>query len=234
MTPTTSRLAAFGDRRLRRRLVGVATALLALLALLAVPVPADAQTGCPTGPLAFTSELTNGTLQIGRAASSSGNRATACGEIAPTAGGLTATIAPAGLVFAPGSTTVLFLKLPTRTSAVGPLTGPVSLGAGSIEASLTGPVVAEAKLLGFTCTIGPISPTLTTGTSGGLAGSPFVDDGTGVLRGRLVAADFTVPRIAASRSCPHAIAGLTNLLLGLPLSAGRSSIAFDASIRLGA
>ena len=230
MTTTPTRSAA--GRRRRRRAVGVATALLALLAFLTIPVPADAQAACPTGPLAFSTELTGGSLQIGKVASSTGNSAVACGEIAPGPTGLTATIHPEDLVFAPGTTKVLFLALPTQTRAVGDLSGPVALGAG-IEASLTGPVVADARLLGFTCTIGPLTPTLTTGASGGLTGAAFADDGSGVLRGRLVAADFEVPKIASSRSCPRFVAGMTNLLLGLPLAVGRSSIQFDASIRLG-
>jgi hypothetical protein len=225
----------------KRRRAAIARAVAAVVVAGGVAVPvaltdnatASATTTCPTGALAFTTDLSNGTLQIGALAKSTGNSAHACGSIAATSSGLQATVLQSNITFAPGSTTVLILRLPTTTQALGNLSGPASIASDGTHVALTGPVQATANLLGAQCVIGPITPTLTTDKSGALTGKPFVADSTGAMHGKVVANNFTVPAIKATRSCPFLIAGLTNAILGLPLRAGQSSISFDATLHLG-
>jgi hypothetical protein len=225
----------------RGRAVAIVVAGLALMSVISAVRATAAGSGgttapastCPTGTLAFSSNLTNGSMKIGRAASVSGGSAKACGALAMNAeGALTATVDKANVTFAPTETTVLFLKLPTRVAAVGNLSGPASIGADGQHVTLTGPVEATANILGAKCVLS-IAPGLTTDTSRKLTGKPLADDGTGMLRGKLVANDFAVPAIRSSRECPLAIAALTNSLLGLPLAKGESSVTFDISLKLG-
>jgi hypothetical protein len=192
-------------------------------------------TACPTGALAFTSNLTNGSMKIGRVASVSGGSAKACGAITAGAdGALVATIDKSNVTFAPTQTTALILRLPTTVKAVGNLSGPATIAADGQHVTLTGPVEATANLLGSRCVLA-LSPGLTTDTSGRLTGQPLKDDGTGTgtAKGRLVANAFSVPAIRPTRECPAAIAAMTNLMLGLPLGKGQSSVTFDVSLKLG-
>jgi hypothetical protein len=217
--------------RTRRSIAG-AVIVMALLGLGTLPAANAAEPGCPTGDLSFSSDLSNGSFTIGKTAKSTGNSAHACGVINASATGLTATIQPGDIHFAPGTTKILILSLPTTLAATGPITGPVEITPeGSFDVSLTGPIQAKAALGPFSCTIGPITTMLTTGASGSLHGTAFVPDASGTLTGRLVSNDFTVPAVKASPTCPFLIAALTNVLVGLPSAAGKSSISFDGSIQ---
>lgn len=218
----------------RFRFLAALTAALASLAL--VPATAGAQEAptCPTGFLAFTSQLTNGDVSIGSVAKSTGNTVEACGALKNQGGTLVATVTKDDIHFAPSSTKVLLLSLPTTMEALGDLSGPMSfIYGGGANISLSGPIQATAELLGSKCTIGPITPTLTTQTSGSLIGTPITNQGGGVLTGKVVANDFAVPAIKPSSTCPSFIAFFTNLVLGLPLAPGKSAISFDVSITIG-
>jgi hypothetical protein len=214
-------------------LAGVLTAVGATAA--GPAAPAATATGCPTGALAFSSTLSKGSMKVGRVASVTGGSAKACGAISAGAdGALVATVEKTNVTFAPTETSVLILKLPTRVAATGNLSGPATIAADGQHVALTGPVAATANILGARCVLN-LTPTLTTDTSRRLKGQPLTDDGsgTGSVKGKLVADDFAVPAIRATRECPAAIAGLTNALLGLPLAKGESSITFDIALKLG-
>jgi len=70
-----------------------------------------------------------------------------------------------------------------------------------------------------------------TGRSGALTGREFRYGPTG-LTGKLVANTFPVPAIAPSTTCSLVAATLDNVLLGLPLGPGASSITYDAAFQL--
>ena len=224
--------------RQRVRRAGTAVAAVAVLAGLAGISPAQAAdpvaAACPTGAFAFTSTLSNGVFKIGKNASSTGASGTACGSIAGDgAGGLISTVAKDNITFAPTKTKVLFLDLPTTVTPTSDLTGPVVLGASGIDVTLSGTVNVTTNVLGQKCSF-PLTLNMTTGKSGSLTGAPLVADAaTGLQKGKLVAGDFTVPKLKASKTCNIIIAEVTNGLLGLPLKSGASSATFDLSLKLG-
>ena len=223
--------------RRRARLAGAVAALAVLATGAAVTAPVGAAPAtcgsapCPTvapGPFrfTFTSELTNGTIDLNGKGTATGASASVCGTIAPSGGQLVATVPQANISFSPVTVNIFgFLPVQTQVVPVGDQVGTASLG-GGINVTLSGPVVAETNLLGFRCDVGPFTPTLTTGTSGALTGTPFSGNPS---TGALVSNDFDVPRIAPSRTCPRIVAFFSNLALGLPAPAGASSIAFDAT-----
>jgi hypothetical protein len=235
----TTLISSARPHHVRRRVGGTLVAAMAGLTTLALaPSALAAGSACPAsggGNIAFSANLTNGNERIGPLATSKNNSATACGLVTPAADGrLRGSIQPMNITFAPSTTTVLILNLPTTLEATGTISGPVAFNAdGSVSVSLGGPITATANVLGFKCTIGPFSPTLTTGASGRLQGTPLTADATGAFSGKLVANDFSVPAIRPSLRCPLLIAGATNAVLGLPRHAGQSSVTFDASITLG-
>lgn len=218
----------------RARWLLVPTIVLALLLGMLWMPSASAQTApCPTtGGIPFSSKLSNGTVKIGRLARASGTTASACGLVTfDPAVGLVSTIAKDNLTFDPFRLRVGLLSVPTQITAVTDFHGTVAGNPdGTTSITLTGSVTATSNVLGFRCTIGPFTPTLTTGTSGSLTGSPLVGQLPGPLTGKLVANDFTVPAARASRGCPGLIAGAVNLLVGLPQPAGGSSLTSDVSL----
>lgn len=222
-----------------------ATRSLAVLAAagaaLAVTAPSASATttppACPKASgaqTAFTTTLSNGITKIGKNASFSGASARGCGLLSVRAsdGKLVGTIKPGNISFAPVTTKVGLLSLPTTLRAVSNLTGPVAFTTAGQTASLGGKVVATAEVLGAKCDI-PLTVTLTTGKSGALKGVPFAFGTDGVGRGKLVANNFSVPKIAATATCNALIATFSNVLVGLPLGPGASSITFDATLKLG-
>jgi hypothetical protein len=161
--------------------------------------------------------------------------------------------------FAPG-TVVLFglISAPQTVAIDGPLVGtatstaniasvlaaiganpddpafPATVPATSSE-TVSQPLTATVNLLGFKCSIGPFTPVLTTGTSGSLTGTTLTGPQnltslTATLTGSLVANTFAVPAIQSSSSCPELLAVASNLLLGLPLAAGKSSMQVNATL----
>lgn len=189
---------------------------------------------CPTtGGIPFSGTLSNGTIKLGSTTSGSGLTGTVCGVLAAGASGLSVSIPQSDISFAPTHVTILGLaSLPATVAAAGNGTGTASLNSdGSISTTLSVPVTSTVSALGFNCTVGPFTPVLTTGTSGSLTGSNLT--GSGTLTGTLVAGEFSVPAIQPDRSCPFIVAGLVNLITGLPLKAGRSSLSATASLTLG-
>jgi hypothetical protein len=185
---------------------------------------------CPTnGLLSFSTSLTAGTIRLGDAAVVTGSTGRACGvQVVNAAGRLTSRVAPANTAFAPVQTTVGLLSFPTTIRATSVLQGPAGLDARGLTAVLAGNVVATADIFGSTCEI-PLRLRLTTGRSGALTGQSFRDV-RGVQTGRLVDGTFAVPAIQPSATCNPVIAALTNVLLGLPLPAGRSSVSYGATL----
>jgi hypothetical protein len=226
-------------RSRRRHLAALCVALLAVAGL-AGAGPASAATAaaesppCPTGVFAFTSTFTNGAFKIGRHASASGVKGAACGSLVSLNGGLGSVVSKDNVSFEPTTTKVLFLNLPTTVTPTSDLTGPVALTAAGIEVSLAGTVKVTTKILGSRCSF-PLNLKLTTGTSGALSGTPLVADATtpGVFKGKLVAGDFTVPKLKPTKTCSALVAGFANGLLGLPLAAGKSTVGFDLALHLG-
>jgi len=225
--------------RAKRPLVLLFIAALCL-GFLAPTATAGAATAppCPTSDassFAFKAVLDNGSMKIGSLASSTGNRVDVCGLIGINAdGSLTTNVKPENTQFTGGAIKILFLSIPASLTPAGPVTGGGGFNAdGSLSASFTAPIQANVSLLGFSCTLGPLAPTLTTGASGKMTGQNLVPvDGTNDAKGKLVANAFSIPAIKSTRTCPFFVSGLVNVGLGLPLAAGKSSVAFDITLTL--
>jgi hypothetical protein len=205
-------------------------------ALGASPAEASATT-CTKPPTAFAgfhASFSNGSMKLG-SATGSGLAAQACGSISIVNGQFISTVQPADISFAPVSVKILFLSLPATITVNAPMTGPAKIGAGftSADISLTANITASAGLLGFTCDIGPIAPTLTTGKSGALTGKTFTGSLANGFSGTVVANDFTVPGIKRSAKCPGLVALFANGLVGLPSKPGAASIIMDGTIKIG-
>lgn len=194
-----------------------------------------ATTACPRTSAAGTavrSTLSGGTAKLGSRATITGSSATACGLLQIRKDGkLALVVQPRNVHFAPVVTKVGLLSLPTALTATSVLTGPLAFTPKGQTATLKGSVLATADIQGQHCAI-PLTVTLTTGASGPVHGTPFQFDQGGTSRGRLAAGTFAVPAIAPSPSCNLVVAGLSNVLLGLPLPAGSSSIVYDASLKI--
>jgi hypothetical protein len=219
-----------------RWLAVLVLALLALATTLLAPLSASAATSaapCPTsGGIPFSSTLSNGTVTIGKHARASGTSGSACGLVTfdPNVG-LVSTIAQDNITFNPFILHLGLLSIPTQVTAVSDFHGTVAGNPdGTTSITLTGSVTATSSILGFKCAIGPFTPTLTTGTSGSLSGTPLVGQLPGPLTGKLVANDFAVPKAAASATCPKLIAALVNVTVGLPQPPGGSSLTSDVSL----
>ncbi|MDA8281363.1 MAG: hypothetical protein M0Z63_13270 [Actinomycetota bacterium] len=246
-------------RRGRRRIIASAVAagtLVAGLGMAGLAAPAGAATGhswwwqpsstsgssstsssntCPTASgasLAFAGTLSNGVAKFGSAASVTGLTGTMCGLV--NVGTLTATVQPANFVFAPTTTKLLgFLNLPTTITVGAPATAVLAPGkaSGTYDTSMKLTLSANVDLLGlFHCTVGPMTPTVTTGTSGTVSGTPLTGSLLTKLTGTMAAGDFAVPAIQSSSTCPGIIAGISNLIMGLPLAAGKSTITTAVSL----
>ena len=234
--PSRSRSPRHGVRHLLATFLTAAPVAVMLVMIVPTPSPASAAASCPTGPLTFNATFSNGTASIGTAAKGSGLSGTACGALKPVLGGFTLDVPAANISFAP-TTLKLFgiISVPSTITVDGPMTGtvtgPTSNPAGtlSFEQTSAAPLTSTVKLLGFTCSVGPFTPVLTTGTSGSLTGTPL----TGTLTaqtGTLVSNTFSVPAIQGSPTCPGFIAGLSNSTLGLPLAPGKSSLTLPVSL----
>jgi hypothetical protein len=187
---------------------------------------------CPTtGGIPFTGSLSNGAVTLGRAVAGSGLSGSFCGILALKNGGVTVSIPQSDFAFNPSSVQVLgFLSLPTTITADGPATGKVTQATGGgYNVTMSVPVTATVSALGFSCAVGPFTPVLTTGKSGSVSGSPLIGKLTS-LKGALAAGEFTVPQVQESPSCPGFIAGLVNLLTGLPLPSGASTLTASTSL----
>ncbi len=191
--------------------------------------------GAATPGIATASALTGGTATIGKRISASGITGVATGTLQLGTGGVFDVVLPQKNVqLLPTTATMslgfLKLNLPTTFSANSAITGTATLGASGINATLTSSLSTTAQVGPFSCTIGPIVASLTTGSSGSLTGTPFTGALTGEESGVLVANDFAVPAVQATSSCPGLVAGLVNVLAGLPLAPGASSLTFHAAL----
>ncbi|MPQ99212.1 hypothetical protein GB931_15055 [Modestobacter sp. I12A-02628] len=241
MSPSFPRRARATARPRRRGGMALAAAALMTFAAVAFAAPASAAPpapapapACPTaGGIPFSSTLSNGSFQIGRLATVSGASATACGVVTGSDfAALTSVVKKENVFFAPTTTKVTFLGLPTTVTPLGDLTGPASLVNGVTNVTLRGKVQVTTTILGSKCSF-PLDLSLTTGTSGKLTGTPLVGGGTdGLLRGKVVANDFSVPKFQPSWACNVLLTSSSNLLLGLPLAPGASSISFDIALKL--
>lgn len=189
---------------------------------------------CPVsanGDVAFTGTVSDGSATFGSAATASGLAGSLCGLV--DLSNLQATVQSSNFTFSPTSIKLYnFLSLPTTISVVGASTATLTEATdGDFTTSMTVPLQATVNLLGlFSCTVGPFSPTLTTGRSGSVSGTPLTGSILTSLSGTLAAGEFSVPAIQASSSCPGIIAGLANLIMGLPLASGRSTITTNVSL----
>jgi hypothetical protein len=109
----------------------------------------------------------------------------------------------------------------------------------STEAFFTTPLTLTLSLAhAAKCTVGPFSPTFTTGKSGALTGTPLgppLPIGNPLLEpggvsGKVVANEFSVPKIEHAAHCSPRDASRLNAALGLPLGGGASS--FTTSLNL--
>jgi hypothetical protein len=149
------------------------------------------------------------------------------------------------VTFAP-STLVLFglISAPSTVTVDSALTGTavstVDIQAQTITSTQTASqsITSTVNLLGFKCSLGPFTPVLTTGTSGSLTGTPLTGadnlaTGTATGTGKLVANAFTVPTMSANGfTCPAILAFGSDLLLGLPLKAGKSSLTMGVTLNV--
>ncbi|MGO9196008.1 MAG: hypothetical protein ACLQK4_02630 [Acidimicrobiales bacterium] len=187
---------------------------------------------CPTkGGIPFSGTLSDGALQLGNAVSGSGLSGTVCGLLVSSSSGFKVSIPQAEMSFAPTHVTILgFASLPATVTAAGNGTGTVSTNSdGTFNSTISVPVTSTVSAFGFMCTVGPFTPVLTTGTSGSVSGTPLSGSLT-ALTGRLAAGEFSVPSVQPSKRCPFLVAALVNLLTGLPLEAGSSSLTATATL----
>lgn len=185
----------------------------------------------PGGNVAFSGSLTNTVATLGGAAKLSGLSGHLCGTIDLAT--LTASIQPSQFRFTKADTTLFgLLPLPTTTTVTAPASATLAANPhGGYDTSMRVSLQASASILGlFTCNVGPFTPTFTTGRSGSLTGTPLTGSLLSQLSGTLVADDFSVPAITPSASCPGFIAGIADLVMGLPLAAGRSTITSTATL----
>jgi len=186
----------------------------------------------PAGAIStFHAAFTNGTMSLG-SAKATGLSAKACGAVSGKLGALMSTIQPGDIEFSVVSVKLLFISLPSTITVNAALSSPFSLVHvfTSAEVNVTANVSASARLLGFSCSIGPLAPTLTTGKSGSLKGKTFTGSMKNGFTGKVVANDFSVPAIKVSKTCPWLIATLSNLIVGLPAAPGKASISMEGSI----
>ncbi|MGA2036810.1 MAG: hypothetical protein ABSH04_04410 [Acidimicrobiales bacterium] len=239
-----------------RHLFATLFAALPLALMLAVIIPAATpasatSVACPASGITFAATFSNGQIVLGTAAKSFGVNGTACGQLTQTSLSISGTTLTAGfnidapaanVSFAPGTVTLFgLISAPATTAVNTDLTGTaistvnVLNGAATTQQTAGQSLTSTVNLLGFKCNIGPITPVLTTGTSGSLTGTTLtgtqnLSAGTAVLTGKLVANAFTVPAIQPSKTCPAILAWGSNLLLGLPMSAGKSSLTISVSL----
>ena len=189
---------------------------------------------CPTtGGIPFTGTLSNGVAKLGSSVSMTGLSGTFCGLANFAGSGLTASIQPQNFTFAAASAKLFgFLSLPATMTVDAPVNTTLALGTGStFNTSMPLSVSSTVSLLGlFHCTVGPMTPTFTTGTSGSVSGTPLAGSVLTGLSGTLAAGDFAVPAIQASSGCPGLIAGIANAIMGLPLAPGKATITASTTI----
>lgn len=179
----------------------------------------------------FHTAFANGTMSLGRA-EATGLIVKACGAVTGKTEAMVLTVQPGDVKFPAVSVKLLFIELPSTIAVNAPLSGPFKPGPGftSAKVNLTANLSASIKVLGYSCVIGPLTPTLTTGKSGSLQGTTFTGSQKKGFTGMVVANNFAVPVIQISETCPWLIAKLANILVGLPAAPGEASISMEGSI----
>lgn len=221
---------------MRRWIPGLTLALASLVVPFVNANPASASaTACakPAGAVTvFHAAFANGTMSLGNA-EAIGLSAKACGAVTGKTGAMVLTVQPGDIKFPAVSVKLLFISLPSTLMVNAPLSGPFRPGPEftSAKAHLAANLSASVKILGFSCVIGPLTPTLTTGKSGTLQGTTFIGSQKKGFTGKVVANDFAVPVIQSSETCPWLIAKLANVLAGLPAAPGEATISMEGSIK---
>ena len=224
------------------RRLALCAALVVSIGVPPLTAPAGAAAACPTPPTGeatLNGTLTEGVMNLGTNAKAEGVSATlTCGTINPET--LHYSFPAANVVYAPFKTKLFgFLSLPTTLTVNQPVEGALEARFNELteqvegyEATATTSLTATVNFFGFAkCSVGPFPVTLTTGKSGSLEGHYFEGSIGSLQGGRLVANEFAIPRVEASRSCPFFLAWVSNLMLGLPLEGGQSSIATSVSLK---
>ncbi|MHB8743166.1 MAG: hypothetical protein ACYC9L_08550 [Sulfuricaulis sp.] len=210
-----------------------ALATLIVLFVCANPVSASAITCAkPANAVTtFHAAFKSGTMSFG-SAKATGLSAKACGAVTGKHEMLVSTVQSRDIKFPAVSVKFLFISLPSTITVNAPLSGPFkpSRKYTSAAVNLAANLSVSAKLLGFSCAIGPLTPTLTTGKSGSLQGTTFTGSLKNGFTGKVVANDFAVPSIQNSKTCPWLIAKLANVLLSLPAVPGKAAISMEGSI----
>ncbi|MHB8729581.1 MAG: hypothetical protein ACYC9K_11200 [Sulfuricaulis sp.] len=208
-------------------------ASLVVLYISASPASASSTTCAkPAGAVAtFHTVFANGTMSLGNT-KATGLSAKACGAVTGKTGAMVLTVQPGNIMFPTVPVKLLFIELPCTITVNAPLSGPFKPGPGftSAKVNLTANLSASVKVLGYSCVIGPLTPTLTTGKSGSLQGATFTGSRKKGFTGKVVANNFAVPVIRTSETCPWLIAKLANILVGLPAAPGEASINMEGSI----
>jgi hypothetical protein len=222
----------------------VLAAALAGVASLGMIAPAGAAAAfkCgepPENSLFFNGSQREGVIKLGKNATATGvGGPITCGVLTVGAEGIRYSVPAANVVYNPFTVKLFgFLPLEGGLTVDGPAEG--SLGAveqelpdGEFElvglsTTFEAPVTSTISFLGLAkCSIGPFEVALTTGKSGSLEGTYLTGEIVGPegLTGTLVGNEFSVPKITPSKSCPFFISALSNLILGLPLKPGQSSV----------
>lgn len=229
----TSCLSRLLVKRSRSRVRVLALASLVVPFASASPASASATTCAePAGAATtFHAAFTHGTMSLG-SAKTIGLSAKACGAVTGKPGAMVLTVQPGDIEFPAASVKLLFVSAPSTLTVNAPLSGPFKPGHGltSAEVNLKANLSASAKFMGFSCVIGPLTPTLTTGKSGSLHGTTFTGSLKKAYTGKVVANEFVAPAIRSSKTCPWLIATLANALMGLPAAPGKASISMNGSI----
>lgn len=220
-------------KRSRIRVLALEVAFLIVPLVSASPALASATTCAePAGAVTtFHAAFANGTMSLARAKATSLS-AKACGAVTGKLGAMVLTVRPGDIEFPAMPVKLLFVSVPSTITVNAPLSGPFKPGPGltSAEVKLKANLSASAKFMGFSCVIGPLTPTLTTGKSGSLHGTTFTGSLKKGFTGKVVANDFAVPAIHSSKTCPWLFATLANALAGLPVAPGKASIIMEGSI----
>lgn len=234
-TPVTPAYAQTGDRTpfVQANCPGTT----AVYPPLGSPARSSAYYGVP-----LASRIVGGSLTVGTITTTTGVNATICGllrfpQLTASIPGVPCTplTQATGCVSFGTATTSIdgMVDLPT-TFTPGPTEVSVDKTAapdGGLELTITSQVTTHVHIarFGVDCSVGPITVTLTTGTSGPLAGQPVTGPLT-LATAKVVGASFAVPGASASTTCPSQLIPATDQLVGLPVAAGRAQ--FTAPVQL--
>jgi len=204
---------------------------------LSITIAPSSVTPPPPTTESFSAMLSGGSANVGATLEASGISASAKGTFSSTStsGTFDVTVEPSDIMIHPFVASWFgVIPVPMSVGSVTPWVGTATMSSSGIGLIVHGSFMARIDLLGLRCTLGPIDATLTTGQSGSLQGSPLMGTGNGPYEGTLVDGTFTVPVVAPSPGCGPFAAFITDVLLGLPTSAGQSSLSINVTAFIGA